>query len=110
MGTSVVRQCPPSPDHDKGDPVEPDRIETCFSSVMAPTPYESKPDKRRTYDNTFKAESPRLARESQSARAAAHQLGNSERLLYCWRDQQAATELGSAELARDPEVRALRAE
>jgi transposase len=76
---------------------------------MATTPQESKPDKRRKYDDAFKAEALRLARESRSARAAARQLGIGERLLYRWLEQQAAAELGSAELARDPEVRALRA-
>lgn len=77
---------------------------------MATTPHESKPDKRRKYDDAFKAEALRLARESRSTRAAARQLGIGERLLYRWQEQQAAAELGSAELARDPEVRALRAE
>jgi transposase len=51
-----------------------------------------------------------LAGESRSTRAAARQLGISEKLLYRWQQQQAAAELGSAELAHDPEVRALRAE
>lgn len=77
---------------------------------MATTPQENKPDKRRKYDDAFKAEALRLARERRSTRAAARQLGIGERLLYRWQAQQAAAELGSAELARDPEVRALRAE
>jgi transposase len=77
---------------------------------MATTPQESKPDKRRKYDDAFQVEALRLARESRSTRAAARQLGIGERLLYRWQEQQAAAELGSAELARDPEVRALRAE
>lgn len=77
---------------------------------MATTLQVSKPDKRRKYDDAFKAEALRLAGESRSTRAAARQLGISERLLYRWQAQQAAAELGSEELARDPEVRALRAE
>ena len=77
---------------------------------MVTTPPEKKPDKRRKYDDAFKAEALRLAGESRSTRAEARQLGISERLLYRWQQQQAAAELGSAELARDPEVRALRAE
>ena len=77
---------------------------------MATTSPESKPDKRRKYDDAFKAEALRLAGESRSTRAAARQLGISERLLYRWQAQQAAAEVGSVEVARDPEVRALRAE
>jgi transposase len=42
----------------------------------------SKPDKRRKYDEAFKTEALRLARESDSIRAAARQLGSSEKLLY----------------------------
>ncbi|GAB3310058.1 hypothetical protein GCM10027348_42520 [Hymenobacter tenuis] len=41
---------------------------------------------------------------------AAGQLGINEKLLYRWQQQQAAAEVGSDELARDPEVRALHAE
>ena len=77
---------------------------------MATTRQESKPDKRRKYDDAFKAEALRLAGESRSTRAAARPLGSSEKLLYRWQQRQAAAELGSEELARDPEVRALRAE
>ncbi|WBA43962.1 transposase [Hymenobacter canadensis] len=77
--------------------------------MITPEPV-SKPDKRRKYDNAFKAEALRLPQESRSTRAAARQLGISEKLLYRWQQQQAAAELGSNELARDPEVRALRAE
>ena len=49
---------------------------------MATTPHESKPDKRRKYDNAFRAEALRLARESRSTRSAACQPGIGERLLY----------------------------
>lgn len=38
----------------------------------------SEPDKRRKYDDAFKTEALRLARESRSTRAAARQLGISE--------------------------------
>lgn len=76
---------------------------------MATTPPEQKLDKRRKYDDAFKAEALRLAGECLSTRAAARQLSISKKLLYRWQ-QQAAAELGSEELARDPEVRALRAE
>jgi len=64
------------------------------------------PKKRRTYDAAFKAEALRLASESRSTRAAARQLGIREKLLYHW---QAAEQVGSAEVARDPQVKALRA-
>lgn len=76
--------------------------------MIAPEPI-SEPDKRRKYDDAFKAEVLRLAQESRSTRAAAWQLGISEKLLYHWQ-QQAAAKLGSDELPRDPEMRALRAE
>lgn len=48
---------------------------------MATPLQESKPDKRRKYDDAFKTEALRLAGESRSTRAAARQLGISERLL-----------------------------
>lgn len=70
----------------------------------------SKPDKRRKYDGAFKAEALRLARESRSTRAAAHQLDISEKLLYRWQQAQAVAEAGSVEHAQDPAYRALRAE
>jgi len=67
------------------------------------------PDKRRKYDAAFKAEALRLATESRSIQAAARELGINPKLLYCWQQEQAVTELGSVEVAHDPEVRALRA-
>ena len=67
------------------------------------------PDKRRKYDEAFKAEALRLAGESRSTQAAARQLGISPKLLYCWQQAQLVAEVGSEEMARDPEVRALRA-
>ena len=67
------------------------------------------PDKRRKYDDTFKAEALRLASESRSTQAAAQQLGISPKLLYRWQQAQLVAEVGSVEVARDPEVRALRA-
>jgi len=69
----------------------------------------SSPDKQRKYDEAFKAEALRLARESRSTQAAARQLGISPKLLYRWQQAQLVAEVGSVEVARDPEVRALRA-
>ena len=51
----------------------------------------------------------RLATESCSTQAAARQLGISPKLLYRWQQAQFVAEVGSEEVARDPEVRALRA-
>jgi len=68
------------------------------------------PDKRRKYDDAFKAEALRLASESRSTQAAAQQLGISPKLLYRWQQAQLVAEVGSAEVARDPEVRQLRAQ
>jgi transposase len=65
------------------------------------------PDKRRKYDEAFKAEALRLAGESRSTQAAARQLGISPKLLYRWQQAQLVAEVGSEEVARDPEVRAL---
>jgi len=67
------------------------------------------PDKRRKYDAAFKAEALRLASESRSTQAAARQLGISPKLLYRWQQVQLVAEVGSEEVARDPEVRQLRA-
>ena len=67
------------------------------------------PDKRRKYDDAFKAEAFRLTSESRSTQAAAQQLGISPKLLYRWQQAQLVAEVGSVEVARDPEVRALRA-
>ena len=64
------------------------------------------PDKRRKYDEAFKAEA---LPESRSTEAAARQLGISPKLLYRWQQAQLVAEVGSIEVARDPEVRALRA-
>ena len=68
------------------------------------------PDKRRKYDDAFKAEALRLASESRSTQAAAQQLGISPKLLYRWQQAQLIAEVGSVEVARDPEVRQLRAQ
>lgn len=67
------------------------------------------PDKRRKYDEAFKAEALRLASESRSTQAAARQLGISPKLLYRWQQAQLVAEVGSEEVARNSEVRALRA-
>ena len=86
-----------------------DRRRTYISSVMAIKTSGSSPDKRRKYDETFKVEALRLAGESRSTQAAARQLGISPKLLYRWQQAQLVVEVGSAEVACDPEVRALRA-
>ena len=52
----------------------------------------------------------RLASESRSTQAAARQLGISPKLLYCWQEAKLVAEVGSVEVARDPEVRQLRAQ
>ena len=67
------------------------------------------PDKRRKYDEAFKAEALRLASESRSTQAAARQLGNSLKLRYRWQQAQVVAEVARVEVARDPQVRALRA-
>ena len=69
----------------------------------------SKPDKRRKYEDAFKAEALRLARESRSTRAA-RQLSISQKLLYRWQQVQAVAEAGSVEQAQNPAYRTLRAE
>ncbi|TGE03698.1 transposase [Hymenobacter fodinae] len=66
------------------------------------------PDKRREYDEAFKAEALRLASESRSTQAA-RQSGISPKLLYRWQQAQLVAEVGSEEVACDPEVRQLRA-
>ena len=65
-------------------------------------------DGRRKYDDAFKAETLRLATESRSTQAAAQQLSISSKLLYRWQQAQTVAEVGNVEMARDPEVRALR--
>lgn len=58
----------------------------------------------------FKAEALHIASESCSTQAAAQHLGISPTLLYRWQQAQLVTEVGSVEVARDPEVRQLRAQ
>ena len=70
---------------------------------------KTSPDGRRKDDDVFKAEALRLASESRSTQAAAQQLGIRPKLLYRWQQAQLVAEVGSVEVARDPEVRALRA-
>ena len=67
------------------------------------------PDKRRKHDEAFKAEALPLAGGSHSTQVAARQLGIRPKLLYRWQRAQLVAEIGSEEVARDPEVRALRA-
>ena len=76
---------------------------------MAAKPSGASPDKRRKYDEAFKAEALRLASESPSKLAAARQLGISPKLLYRWQQVQLVAEVGNEKVARAPEVRALRA-
>ena len=71
---------------------------------------KSTPDKRRKYDDAFKAEALRLTSESWSTQAAAQQLGISPKLLYRWQQAKLVAEVGSVEVARDPEVLQLRAQ
>ena len=73
---------------------------------MATQTSGSSPGKRRKYDEAFKAEALRLAGESRRTQAAARQLGISPKLLYRWQQAQLVAEVGSEEVARDPEVRA----
>lgn len=85
-----------------------DTRRTYLPSVMAEKKSGASPDTRRKYDEAFKAKTLRLARESRSTQAAAQQLGISPKLLYRWQQAQVVAEVGSVEVARDPEVRALR--
>ena len=48
--------------------------------------------------------------ESRSTQAAAQQLGISPRLLYRWQEAKLVAEVGRVEVARDPQVRQLRAQ
>ena len=76
---------------------------------MATKTSGTSPDKRRKYDEAFKAEALRLASESRSTQAAARQLGISPKLFYRWQQAPLVAEVGRVEVARDPQVRALRA-
>lgn len=69
-------------------------------------PASRKPDKRRKYDEAFKAEALRLATKSRSTRAAARQLGISEKLLYRWQQARTVAEASSTSYgARSRSVR-----
>ena len=76
---------------------------------MIATKSGSSPDKRREYDEVFKAKALRQANESRSTQAAARQLGISPKLLYRRKQAQLVVEEGGAEVAHDPKVRVLRA-
>ena len=80
-----------------------------ISSVRAATSSGASPDKQRKYDKVFKTEALRLASESRSIQAAARGLGIRPKLLYRWQQAQLVAEVGRVKVARDPEVRALRA-
>ena len=69
-----------------------------------------KPDKRRKYDAAFRAEALRLAAQSRSTQAAARALNINPKMLYRWQQAQLVAEVGSEAVARDPEVRQLRAQ
>jgi transposase len=64
-------------------------------------------DKRRKYDDAFKAEALRVARESRSTQAAARALNIRPKLLYEW--QKAAQPPLPANPVEAAEVRQLRA-
>ena len=65
---------------------------------MSSKPTNSSPRKRRRYDDAFRAEALRLARESRSTQAAARQLGISPKLLYKWQKAtQPVLEVGRGE-------------
>ena len=61
-------------------------------------------DGRRKCDAAFKACVPRPASGSRSPQSAAQQLDISPKLLYRWQQAQLVAEVGSVEVARDPEV------
>ena len=86
-----------------------DRSRMCISSVMATKTSGTSPDNRRKFDATFKAEALRLSSESCSTQAEARQLVISPELVYRWQQAQLVAEADSVEVARDPEVCALRA-
>ena len=56
-----------------------------------------RPDGRRKYDDAFRAEALRLAKESRSTAQAARALGISSHLLYTW--QQEAKNVGNKKSA-----------
>ena len=66
------------------------------------------PGKRRRYEEVFKTGARCLASESCSTQAAARQLGISPKLHHRWQQTPLVAEGGSGDVARDPEVRALR--
>ena len=66
------------------------------------------PGKRRRYDEAFKTGALCLASESRSTQAAFRQLGISPKLHHRWQQTPLVAEVGSGEVARDLEVRALR--
>ena len=86
-----------------------DRSGTYISSVITAKKSGASPDKRRKYDEAYKAGALRRASESRSTQAAARGLGIRPQLLYRWQQAQPVAEVGGVGGARDPEVRALRA-
>jgi len=86
-----------------------DRSRTYTFSVIVTKAPGTSLDKRRKYDEVFKAKALRLASESRSTQAAARQLGSSPKRRCRWQQAQVVAEAGSVEVACDPEVWALRA-
>ena len=70
---------------------------------------KTSPDGRCKYDDAFKVGALRLASESRSTQATAQQLGIRPKLLRRWQQAQFVAEVSGVEVARNPEVRALRA-
>lgn len=69
-----------------------------------------RPDKRRKYDDAFRANALRLAQESRSTARAARALGITPKLLYLWQQQARAPTPGAEPVAPEmPETRQLRA-
>ena len=83
-----------------------DRRRTYISSVMTAKKSGASPDKRRKYDEAFKAEALRLASESRSTQAAARQLGIGPELLCRWQQAQLVAEVGSEDGPRPGGARA----
>lgn len=80
---------------------------------MATTLPEQKPDKRRKYDDAFKAEALRLAGESRSTQASARALNIDLQDLYKWQKEALTPVAAACGAELDPataaELRQLRA-
>lgn len=68
-----------------------------------------RPDKRRKYDDAFRANALQLAQESRSTARAARALGITPKLLYLWQQQARAPTPGAEPVAVETaEMRQLR--